>query len=647
MKKKYISITQKIIVMLLIIVILPTALLGFTNYLSSSQLLEKSIRNAALNAVDNMTEHINTFMRLQEESLTVLSQNSDIRNIKNKTTDVYEEAFTNYLEGHSDITNVYIGLDNKKMVLYPEQELPSDYDPTTRLWYQNAINSGKLVWSNPYADANTNEMIVSVSMPIYDERNIFSGVLAIDISLGKMTEFISSTGIGEEGYMALYDSIGTAIAHPNETLVAKPVPNEELSKALYATIDGNKDYTLEKEKYCAYFTTIESTGWKLLGTFRYDEIQSKTTSILVNALIMGVITLIIALGIGYFISSPIIKNIKSLVGSMKLVGAGDLTIRSDIKAKDELGILANTFNKMVEDQQKSVNEQTRLMQTNNQIFTEVSHVAIQVEAAANQIAAGSQSLAQATTEQASVMEQINASIEEITSQSKGNADNSRRANTLVSSANDSAMQGAAKMEEMTVAMNDINEASNNISKIIKVIDDIAFQTNILALNAAVEAARAGVHGKGFAVVAEEVRNLAGRSSEAAKETTELIEGTIRKTTRGTMIAQETDESLTMIAEKISQVAKTIESISDMTTQQASAISQVKEGINQVVGTTQTNSATAQESAAASLELSSQAALLKSSVSRFELEDDAKKDLLHMSTGQSLQEEYKRISSITL
>ncbi len=646
MKKKYFSITQKIIVMLLIIVILPTMLLGLTNYQSSSRLLEKSIRSAALNSVDNMKEHINTFMRLQEESLIILSQNSNVRNIKNRTAAEYEEAFKNHLKGHTDIMNAYIGLDDKKMLLYPEQELPADYDPTSRPWYQNALKSNKLVWSDPYADASTNQMVVSVSMPIYDQSNVFVGVLAIDISLGTMTDFISSSSIGEEGYMALYDSVGIAIAHPDPELVAKPVPNEDLMKAIYASPEGNKDYVLKKETRCAYFTTIENTGWKLLGIFQYDEIQSKTTSILINALIMGLITLLVALSIGYFISSPIIKNIKSLVGSMELVGAGNLEVRSDIKAKDELGILARTFNKMVEDQQKSVNEQKRLIETNNQIFTEVSHAAIQVEAAANQIAAGSQSLAQATTEQASVMQQINASIEEIASQSKGNADSSHRANTLVTSANDSAMQGAAKMEEMTEAMNDINEASNNISKIIKVIDDIAFQTNILALNAAVEAARAGVHGKGFAVVAEEVRNLAGRSSEAAKETTELIEGTIRKTARGTMIARETDDALTMIADKISQVASTIENISNMTSQQASAISQVKEGISQVVGTTQTNSATAEQSAAASLELSSQAALLKSSVSRFELQED-KKNLLASATGLPMHEDYRKITSITL
>ncbi len=621
MKKNYVSINQKIVIMLLAVVLLPTMLLGITNYQASRRQLENSIRNAALTSIDNVKGHINTFTRFQEEGLEHLALNSDIRNVKDRTADSFIGIFSNFLEAHSDVMNVYIGLEDKRIILYPEQELPEGYDPTDRLWYKEALGRNKPVWSAPYEDAGSGKMIVSVSMPVYDDDKQFAGVLAIDISLGTMTEFISASRIGEQGYMTLYDSSGVAIAHPDETLVAQPLPHEELKQAVYAKAEGSKNYTMTGEKRSCYFTTIESTGWKLLGVFKYDEIQSKTTSILIIAFLMGVITLVIALTIGYFISNPIIKNIKSLVGSMQMVGAGNLEVRSDIKAKDELGILAEAFNQMVKDQQNAVEEQRELIRTNSHIFMEVSQAAMQVEAAAGQIAAGSQGLAQSSTEQASVMEQINASIEEIALQSRGNADNSRKADTLAMSANESAMQGAGKMREMTRAMDEINDASGSISKIIRVIDDIAFQTNILALNAAVEAARAGTHGKGFAVVAEEVRNLARRSSEAAKETTELIESTIRKTERGTMIAKETDEALGKIAEKISEVTKTIETISEVTSQQANAILQIKEGISQVTGTTQTNSATAQQSAAASQELSSQAAVLKASVSRFKLEDD--------------------------
>jgi len=207
---------------------------------------------------------------------------------------------------------------------------------------------------------------------------------------------------------------------------------------------------------------------------------------------------------------------------------------------------------------------------------------------------------------------------EIAVQTKENATNANQANELAMRSKDDAVSGNKQMNEMLKAMLEINDASGSISKIIKVIDEIAFQTNILALNAAVEAARAGQHGKGFAVVAEEVRNLAARSANAAKETTDLIEGSVQKVNIGTKIANETAEALNKIVDGITKASEIVGGIASASNEQANGISQVNSAIEQVSDVVQTNTATAEESAAASEELSSQAEIMKESVAKFKL-----------------------------
>ncbi len=298
-----------------------------------------------------------------------------------------------------------------------------------------------------------------------------------------------------------------------------------------------------------------------------------------------------------------ITEIASVLGKM---GDGDFSTNVSVDFKGDFIKIKKAFD--------------NILSSLNSVLGEINIAAEQVSTGSNQVSASSQALSQGSTEQASAVEEITASITEVAEQTKENALNANKANDISEKAKVGAVTGNNKMEEMVVAMKEINDSSNNISKIIKVIDEIAFQTNILALNAAVEAARAGEHGKGFAVVAEEVRNLAARSANAAKETTALIENSISKVESGTEIANETAKSLNEIVEGVTTVAEIVSTIASASNEQAIAISQISEGVNQISDVTQNNTATAEETAAASEQMSAQSDLLKEMISKFKLID---------------------------
>lgn len=328
----------------------------------------------------------------------------------------------------------------------------------------------------------------------------------------------------------------------------------------------------------------------------------KSQLILMAALV--IFGTIFAVTIGMIISNMINKPLQQLLAAATRIAQGDLNVTFKEHSEDEIGQLTKAF----KDMSDNIND----------VMSNISVASMQVASGAKQVSDSSTNLSQASTEQASSVEELTSSLEEIASQTRQNADNANEANDLSERVKNNALQGDTHMKEMLKAMVDINSDSSNIYKIIKVIDEIAFQTNILALNAAVEAARAGQHGKGFAVVAEEVRNLAARSANAAKETTTMIEGSIQKVQAGTKIANETADALDSIVKGISKVSSIINEIAIASNEQASGIEQVNQGVIQVSTVVQSNSAISEESAAASEELSSQAELLKQQVEKFKL-----------------------------
>lgn len=289
------------------------------------------------------------------------------------------------------------------------------------------------------------------------------------------------------------------------------------------------------------------------------------------------------------------------------IADGILTVSIDSEYKGDFAELKTSINKAV--------------RSFHNVLGDIDGAAEEVASGTTQVSGSSQTISQGATEQASAIEELTASVTQIAQQTKHNAKNADQANQLSLKAKEDAMSGNDKMKELQSAMEEINESSANISKIIKVIDEIAFQTNILALNAAVEAARAGAHGKGFAVVAEEVRNLAARSATAARETTDIIEGSIKKTKAGTRIADETAEALLNIVEGVEKTVNLSGEIATSSGEQAAGIDQVNRGITQLSAVVQNNSATSEEVAASAEVLSGQANNLKKMVGMFRLVDE--------------------------
>ena len=300
--------------------------------------------------------------------------------------------------------------------------------------------------------------------------------------------------------------------------------------------------------------------------------------------------------------TKVINNIKYQAGIAEEVANGNLTVQVNVKSSDD--VLTGALKKLVDD--------------NLNALSNISDAGSQVTISSSQVASASQALAQGSTEQASAIEEITASIDEIAEKTKRNAEEANEAAGLVVRAIEDVKHGNEQMHDMMTAMQEINKSSESISKIIKTIDDIAFQTNILALNAAVEAARAGEAGKGFAVVAEEVRSLAAKSASAAAETAELIEDSINKVNSGSKIADDTAKALEAITNVVQQSEVIINGIAESSNYQATAVAQIEQAITQVSQVVQTNSATSEQCAAASEELSNQASRMREMLSIYNL-----------------------------
>jgi Methyl-accepting chemotaxis protein len=438
-------------------------------------------------------------------------------------------------------------------------------------------------------------------------------------------------------YLSIKNQV-VALASQNKSVDAQNLYSEQLAPL--------------SEKFLSYtgalYSEKDSVG---------DQVKTALSNegILINIVILIVIfiSIIISLTIAILISRSISKPVKEMEAAAQRMAEGDLSVEISVNSKNEIGLLGAAFKQTIEllkeyiysiketlaklasndlnisirDDFKGDFEQLKyslegIVSSLNNTFIQINQAAHQVAGGSEQVSNGAQALSQGALEQASSIEMLDTQIAEISNDINQNAQHAREARKNVDSVKKEIDISNQQMSKMVEAMSSINASSNEIGKIIKTIDDIAFQTNILALNAAVEAARAGEAGKGFAVVADEVRNLAIKSAQAAKNTSVLITNSIDQINNGTKIADKTAQSLSKVVASTSAVFDLVDQISRASTKQSGAVSQVIREIGQISNVVQTNSASAEESAAASEELSGQADSLKQLISRFKLREQA-------------------------
>lgn len=504
-------------------------------------------------------------------------------------------------------------------VMIAGESRPNDY-------YQSAFASGQEKVLEPYVDRDTGESITmtSFAVPIRDNNGILVGVAGVDLSLAQLEALEFEKGDYETAGFALLSNAGTFLVHTDAAMTGTNLAESALGKAgaeqMLRAIKAGENFVVESDTALTggvpsliTFTPVHlgdtDTPWSVEVAIAQREVMAESTKdalVMIAAFVLTLLAVFAAIGIS--VRQIINRRLRQLVEIAGRQAQGDFSEAIKTPYADELGMLFRSLG--------DVNDNM------NGLLANLRSAAEQVDSGARQISDSSVALAQGATEQASSIEELTASMEQISAQTQVNADNAAAANHLADKAKEDAESGNGQMEKLLAAMEEINASSKGISGIIKVIDDIAFQTNILSLNAAVEAARAGEHGKGFAVVAEEVRSLAAKSAQAAGEITRMIEESISKVSAGGRIADETARVLKKIVEEVESAAKLVSDISVASGEQAAGIAQINQGILQVSQVVQSNSATAQQAAAASEELSGQAENLMSQAAQFKLREDA-------------------------
>jgi methyl-accepting chemotaxis protein len=530
-------------------------------------------------------------------------------------------------------------------------------------FYWGAKTTGKPYITEPYSydyGSGTETQLYSLAMPIFEgggSSGEVIGVIGADILMDDMEALMGGATVMENGYAFLISAGGTVVTYPDPEKVFTPAVDlpylAGLEEQITAAAQQGAEWYGSADGKLIYLRPVHTgdapTNWVMTGVLEQTEANSSTVTTVIIVIAFGVAIIALTILTIFYIVSKTVKPLSALALAADELAVGEIgavkIAAHSADTKSEIQILENAFAHMTNairaqsqvladiadgDYSGSIEERSpddtmnisinHMIASMNTVLHSVQGSARDVHNSADVIADISQQLSRASTEQAATIEEISASVDEITAKTRESNEKADYTAKLTYEIRDSVARGEEQMKAMTEAMESINEASHSISAVIKSIDDIAFQTNILALNASVEAARAGAAGKGFAVVADEVRNLASKSADAAKETSALIENSIRRAEHGGTIVVETAKSLAEIKEGIDKAALEVADIAQFSHEQTGSIGHINKAVSEVSKVVQNTSASAEESAASSEELNAQTTILNQTVSQFKLKN---------------------------
>ena len=641
------SIRKKITVCLMATVLVALVAVGAAsiglNYRSTIATVDQMMSETALLAAARIEQELTAYKNVAMDTGRIAQLSTSFSSVEDKKAIIDERVSL-----HGFQRGNVIGMDGISVF--------DGKDYSDREYVQQAMQ-GNVYVSQPLVSKITGELSIMVAAPIYSARGVISGVVYFVPPETFLNDIVSSIKVSENCRAYMINKDGDTIADVTlDTITTQNVEQEAQSDkslksraALHEAMRRGENgfgriQASDGPRFLAYAPVGGTDGWSVAVTVLKSEYLATTYFGIMLNIVVIVISILASIVVALKLSNNISVPMHACAKRMKLLVEGDLdTPMPKITSKDETGMLANSTAALVEGlstvindisyllnelANKNLNVRTQhedvyvgsfrniLMSMRNMknalsdAMRQVNYSAEQVSAASDQLSASAQTLSQGTTEQASSVEELAAQVGEISEQAKHTASGALDVRKQTHHAGEEVSLCNQKMQTLMGAMDEIRTRSDEIEKILKTIDDIAFQTNILALNAAVEAARAGEAGKGFAVVAEEVRALAGKSAEASKTTTDLIESSIQRVEHGSMIASEMASQLEFVVSGANQVMETTTRIADDSRMQAAAVSDIQEQISQISCVVQTNSAIAQESAATSEELSSQTKMLK-------------------------------------